>query len=169
MEKFSGSVIDLMNQNKNTTCTWSVNETNNNSKNSGRVYVSGKKFRQEMAFEQSDGQKMEIFAVSDGEIIYIWNTDQKNEGMKMKLDSVEAENKPDDTDVKTGKIEGQAADFQNKVEYSCSPWAVDDSKFAIPEDVTFTDLSEMMNQYQNMADELPKISMPPQESTDPEE
>ena len=76
--------------------------------------------------------------ISDGTYMYTWNTETKAQGMKIKITEPTAEN-TNTTNTNNGSV-----NLDDKVDMKCSPWLVDNSKFSIPTDVTFTDLSELM-------------------------
>lgn len=154
---YTGNILDLINQNKDITCTWSVLDEDNNAKNSGQIYISGNKFRQDLIIEhQKTNLKTETVSVSDGEFIYIWQLDNTNEGMKMKL---EPEDTQSETETGTGNI-----NLTEKYNYQCSPWNVDPSKFNIPKNIKFSDINEMVNKYQEIEKNIPSINIPmPQE------
>ncbi len=112
--------------------------------------VSGKKMKAEgISYDKSmtSGAMM-----SDGSFTYIWDTVSKK-GMKMTI--------PTEEDVEKLKDQGQnVPDFSKeevKKEYEdkgytmdCKETRVSDSDFIPPTDVTFTDLSAMMEQSKKM-------------------
>jgi len=149
-ETFSGSVLDLLSQNKNATCTWSYTDPEDQQTNTGTVYISGKKFRQEISMDTAEEEKINISTISDGDFVYMWNSSQPGQGIKMKLD-LEQTDGEEDTKIDTPTDVQSSVELEKKFDYHCSAWVVDNSKFNLPEGVQFMDLAETMNQ-------LPTIS-----------
>ena len=69
---------------------------------------------------------------------YIWG-DSMPQGIRMTV--------PDSQDsVNSIPQEAQMFDMNKEMNYSCSPWSVDDSYFKVPNNIKFMDISQMMNQ-----------------------
>lgn len=105
------------------------------------VFISGKKMAQEVAVTSTDKEspKVNMRMISDGEYMYTWNIENKSQGMKIKITEPTAEDKTEGTPAKASSV-----DLDEKVDMKCSSWIADNSKFTVPADVTFTDLSELM-------------------------
>jgi uncharacterized protein (DUF1499 family) len=155
-ETFSGSVLDLINQNKNITCVWSYIDSESQQANTGTIYVSGKKFRQQMSVDIAEEGKMDVNIISDGDSLYMWNSNQPGQGVKMKLDFDQTGETDTDTNVQS------SVDLEKKFDYQCSPWVVDNSKFTLPEGIQFMDLSETMNQIKDIGQNLPQTPTVPE-------
>lgn len=162
-ESFSGTMRDLMNRGKSVQCEWMA-KGDGDDVTKGSLYISGKKFRQIIKSESTDPEigNMEIEAISDGEYMYTWNSKDKQNGMKMKLD--EAEETADSTAKDAPKE--QQVNIDNKFDYKCKNWNADQSMFTAPSGVNFVDLSEMMKGFQDkikssMPSGMPSISIPP--------
>lgn len=151
---FFGSLQDLMKKGSSLKCTWEVSEEGAVQK--GVMYVSGDKFRQEVTVEGSDALSMNM--ISDGEWLYQWNPSNK-QGTKMKYAEIAKmeedmkaqgfeEVKEDDS------MEGTAEALNQKINYKCEAWKVDNAKFVSPGDVQFTDatkaLEDLMKGAENM-------------------
>lgn len=130
-----GSFKSLLSGGKNMTCTYSNNDT----QGGGTVYVADKKFRSDSTVDIK-GKTSEAHVLSDGDYIYIWSD---KEGSKMKL--TEAEKIASQTAVQNQSL--QALD--KEMNMKCDSWNVETSKFVVPTDVKFNDLTEMMMKIQS--------------------
>lgn len=136
------SVRDLLTAGKNQKCTVSLSETNEKGAKTdtqGTIYISGKKMAEEIAVTSTDKSmpSVNMRMISDGAYMYTWDVESKAKGMKIKM--TEPIGTADNT-----KPANSGVNLDEKVNMKCSVWLVDDSKFTVPTDVTFTDLSEMM-------------------------
>lgn len=102
------------------------------------IQTSGKKFYQEAV--TSGEQPSTMYAISDGEWIYTWNTAQPKNGIKMNMVELEKQSTPAPTSSLV-KVQNQEIDLNSEVELDCKPWTVDANKFLPPKDITFQDLS----------------------------
>jgi len=131
----TGSIFDLLKLGNTAKCTFSSDT--DSVRTSGTTYLSGKQVRGDFSII-SEGTLIESHMYSDGEWVYTWSS-LLPQGIKMKLDAAESEKMQQDAQ----KIEGME-DFQNKFDYKCSDWTVDDSMFVLPNGVQFTDFSETL-------------------------
>ena len=128
-----GSIMSLLSGGKSVTCKMSYPDGGT----SGTIYVADKKVRGDFTAE-ADGKQMESHMIQDGDFGYFWSG---NQGTKMKTsDSAQASPAPN--------AQTSAPDLNKDVDMDCSSWSVDASKFELPADVKFTDLTEMMMQIQ---------------------
>lgn len=135
-ETFSGSLMEAIAQGVPMKCSYEAN---------GVYYegfVKGENYRGKVS---QDDQTMEVI-VTDG-YSYIWQ-EGKTQGMKMAFDA-EAVEETNDEDV--------SAFARPDIEYRCSPAVVTDSKFSLPEDVSFLDLDQMMNQGQLSEEQIDQL------------
>ena len=121
------------------TCTFEHNDGVNVS--SGTVYIAdgAERMRGDFVISQSAGGPMEAHLIRDGGYNYLWGS-AFPQGIKTE---VTAENRN-----KLFDDENNSAVDEN-TEYSCVAWNVDGSKFALPGDVTFTDMSAQMGAMQD--------------------
>lgn len=94
--------------------------------------------RADFSSQDSDGKTVSGHLITDGTTSWIW-TDAAPEGMKMSFtatSSMQAQNSAH----QGGSIDPNAA-----MNYSCSPWSPDQSEFTLPSNITFSDMSQMMN------------------------
>lgn len=128
------SLADLLGLGEKVKCSMKVDEEE---KMEAVVYVSGKKFKQEM---KTEGQ--EITVLSDGEWMYMWNSMMPKTGTKMKLEELKNENSGGGEPV-SGNV-----DMDKKFKMECVPWNAGANDFAIPAGVEFKDATAEMNKLQ---------------------
>lgn len=128
-----GSLKSLIGVGKNQTC----DITYTDGKGSGKIYVNDKKFRGDFD-TMVDGKAYMSHMISDGTYAYTW-TDDTKQGTKFSVEAMEKVS-ASPTSAQTQ----QGADLDANVDMKCSGWGVDNSKFIPPSDVTFTDMSAIM-------------------------
>lgn len=126
------SIKSLLSGGKNVICT--VKYPDGEETAEGKIYVSGQKMRGDFNMTVS-GKAMESHMISDGSYVYSWSS-ESGQGVKMKIDQTEVKASPT----------SESVDIDKEVDMDCSSWGVDNSKFSIPSNIQFTDLSEMMMQ-----------------------
>lgn len=132
----TGKFADLLGAGKNLTCTFSTSSDGTTS--SGTVYVAGNNKMRGDFTTLSGGQTNQTSMIRDGQWYYTWGPSMPN-GIKMKLADVEG------TQGQTGQAGAQqTANLDQQVDYKCSSWGVDESKFSPPSDIQFSDYSAMM-------------------------
>jgi hypothetical protein len=142
-EQSQSSLRDLIALGKNQKCivtTSNVNEEGIKTDTASTIYIYGKKMAQEVAVTTTEKNtpNVNMRMISDGEYMYSWNLENKSQGMKIKI------TEPSDGGVQNTNGQTGSVNLDNKVDMKCSTWFVDNSKFTIPSDVSFTDLSELM-------------------------
>lgn len=155
----SSSLRELLALGKNQKCTvttTSADDDGTKTDTVGTIYISGKKMAQEVSVTSTDKEipKINMRMISDGSYVYTWNTDTKNQGMKMKFEETQAEDKTPDTN----NTQAKGVNMDEKYDMKCTGWVVDNSKFAIPADVQFTDLSEMLKNLPTMPANIPSAN-----------
>lgn len=149
------SMRDLLGMGKNQKCTITMSDTDKDgvkTDTQGTLYISGKKLSEDITVTSTDKEMPQISMrmISDGTYMYTWNLESKSQGMKFKItEPAEVEDKTDN-DQTSGSV-----NLDEKVDMKCSSWSVDESKFAIPKDVQFSDLSEMMKNIPTMPANIP--------------
>lgn len=150
----SSSLRDLIALGKNQKCvvtTSTTDEEGIKTDTISTIYISGKKMAQEVSVASSDKKtpNVNMRMISDGEFMYSWNTESKNQGMKIKI------TEPSDGGVQNTNGQSGSVDLDNKFDMKCSGWLVDNGMFTIPSDVQFTDLSELMKNIPTMPANIP--------------
>lgn len=135
------SLRELLANGQNQKCTFSMSETDENDNKTttdGTLYISGKKMAEEVQITNSGngGMNTNMMMISDSDKIYTWDPSKKTPGMMFKMTAP--------TGTEDNKTQNQNVDLDKKIDMKCSPWAADESKFTVPTDVKFTDLSELM-------------------------
>lgn len=141
-KSFTGTLSDLLKSGQNYNCTYGYTDENGN-KMSGKAYVAaaGNKLNGEFEMTQGNGTKMNGFVISDGEYNYVW-TSLESQGYRSKVE-------PGDDSIFNSSESSVGLNDQNQLDFNCSPWTVDNSKFVPPSDIKFVDLSAAM---ENMND-----------------
>ena len=122
-----GTFSDLSKKGGSYEC--SVSHSVSVAESNGKVYVSSTKIRGDFSSKIPQvNMTVNSTMVSDGTHIYTW-TDMAKTGFKAKI--VESA-KPTSEDT-------VGNEYMQNLEYSCAPWAVDESKFVIPGDIKFID------------------------------
>lgn len=135
-EAFSGDLREIIARGVPMKCSYEIDGVEYES------LVKGENYRGKVS---QNGQTMEV-VVSDG-YSYIWQ-EGKNQGMKMAFDADIAEEVGD---------EDAAAFASPDIEYRCFPATVSDNQFSLPEDVSFLDLDQMMNQDQFSEEQIEQL------------
>ena len=127
------TVQDLMARGKSMKCTYTFDvEEGDGETSTGVIYMADKNARTEITVKNADGSTGKMYAIVDQEWTHNW-IDGASEGIKMKLEASEMDEENEET----------VSDMTNEVEFECKSWKKDNSKFEIPTNVVFQDLSEM--------------------------
>jgi len=125
-----GSIKDLIGLGKNVTCT--ITYPTDEGTSNGTVYVAGdKRLRGDFTINFQD-QEMDSHMIQDGIWVYTWSS-ATPQGTKMKVE----ENVP----TPTPGAQTQNFDANTQVDYKCSNWSVDNSKFQPPSNIQFVEFS----------------------------
>ena len=149
-ESMNASLKDLVAQGRSVQCSFSFNDDKAKTSSTGTLFASGKKFSQTSQVIMNNGktpvtQRMNV--ISDGSFVYTWNPEVKSSGMKISMDTGSAPT--------PGTAKEAPANLDQKMDMKCTPWTADETKFNVPTDVKFTDLSSMMKGVQNNLKNLP--------------
>ncbi len=138
------SLTDFFSMTGSQQCTFS-DKTNTSS---GTIYTDNGKMRGDFQSTNS-GKTMMTHMVNDGTYIYYWTEGTKT-GYKMSLATVKEQaakitmapqnnNSGEEQSPSSGPV-----NMNQQADYSCQAWSADVSKFVLPQDVTFTDYTTMM-------------------------
>lgn len=94
-----------------------------------------------------DSEKSYMYTIYDGEYVYAWQTSQK-EGTKFKIDPKEY--------FQPQPQEAVQEDYSKDLSYKCSAWVVDPHEFDLPEDISFQDMSSIMEEAQKATSDAQK-------------
>jgi len=137
----SKSLKELLGLGTSQKCTYEVEVDGQKTK--GEIVISGKKFKQTMEITTKEGI-MKVNSINDGIYYYSWSDAAKGTGTKIKIEAVETA-APTGTEQKQ-----QSVDWNEKIDYKCSPATLSESDLVIPADIKFVDLNETMKNLQNM-------------------
>jgi hypothetical protein len=132
-------------------CTWSAVENGNDV--SGTLYVSGKKFRQESVTTDSKTKALsQNYSLGDGETVYTWGAMMGGRGVKISMASLE--------NMVTGTPSGTPSQvnavLDQQYQYQCQPWTADESQFVPPTNITFSDMSQLIKNMQQLENKYGK-------------
>jgi outer membrane lipoprotein-sorting protein len=137
-ETIKSTLLDLVKSGKSLKCTFSTGDSNGTY--SGVTYVSGIKSSSNFKITAPDGSITESNTIMNGEWMYIWSPGVA-QGTKMKISDFQTQ---DNTQANS-----QTNVAKNSIDYKCSAWIADNSKFNPPSEIQFVDLSETLKKTQN--------------------
>ncbi|PIP55526.1 MAG: hypothetical protein CO183_00480 [Candidatus Zambryskibacteria bacterium CG_4_9_14_3_um_filter_42_9] len=129
-----GSLRSLVSLGRNVMCTFTSSADGYESE--GTVYISAdNSMRGDFTSNFTAQGSVESHMIMNADNSYFWSG---NQGTKMSTNKL---NK--DTGVSTDS--NQSVDLDSDVDYKCSEWSRDNSKFSVPSTVTFIDIDAMIN------------------------
>ena len=131
----TGTIVGLLSGGKTLTCTIAYP----NDKGTGTVFVADKKFAGDFNMKDAAGKATTAHIISDGTDIYIWSS-AMNGGIKMSLAAAKS--------AATNAQNNQSVNINQNVSMNCGAWTVDASKFIVPTNITFSDMSKFFPQGQ---------------------
>lgn len=129
------SLAKLFANKENLTCSFSYSEENSNIEGVG-YFAGGDKMRVDYS-GQFDGTESNFGTIVDGNTSYFWDNNTK-EGYITKVDPGTLQPSDDSTTSNS-----QNLDTNKDIDFKCSKWSVDSSKFNEPTNVKFTDFSKI--------------------------
>ena len=135
-ESFFGSMQDLITRGKSLKCTYKVKESGNESE--VVMYISNGNVRTEMEINTDEGETIESNMVIDKDWMYMWNSFTPN-GTKMDMRKM-----PKGEDVTDSDVNKSTANLAKELDYKCRAWIPNNSKFKVPTDIQFNDITEIM-------------------------
>ncbi len=124
-QNFSGSMQELMARGGSWTCD--VSSTAGGVTSSGTTYVANGMVRSDFTSEIPQVGNIESHMIVRDGLAYTW-TSMMNQGFKFPISQAEGE----------AEVSAEvAAQVSQDYDFSCSPWAVDVSRFALPSGITF--------------------------------
>ncbi len=149
--KYSGKLNDLFSLGGNVMCTFGAATEGSN----GTVYVAnnGNQMRSDFSTKAADGSTLNSHMMRDGQFAYVWSDDQA-QGTKIAISDTELTVSPNpQSPTKNSEI------LDANYAYDCATWIVDNSKFTLPTDKDFIDLSQQLQQLQNQAQQqIPAVN-----------
>lgn len=138
MDLSQGSLIDLLTSGKAQICTYS--STSNSVNVDGTVYVANKKMRSDFT-STANSTTTNAHIIVDSDYSYFWS-DNSSLGIKtpVKQNTPTLSESQDQASMQQSDSDTNAS-LNQDVSYKCSNWTEDDSKFTLPDNITFTDYS----------------------------
>lgn len=130
-----GSLKSLFTLGENLKCTFRYADPETGYTTEGTTYITDKRMRGDFITTQQ-GVVYNTKTIMDGDVVYTWGDSPQGE-MAMKFTIDESNTSNDDNNP---------LERDDQVEYECSRWSVDSSRFVPPSDVEFQDLSAIMQQ-----------------------
>ena len=129
-DEFFGTVKDLMKRG-DMTCTFT--RTDEGGTLEGTVYVARDgRMAGDFTMKHPQFGTMNMHTIRDGDYGYTWGFPSETEGMKVKLD---------DDGMPTKRDAKGDPGIDDPMQYTCTRWRVDASKFRVPSGVNFQDIS----------------------------
>ena len=126
----SGTFASLMAMGGSYTCDVKTNFDGNVSQ--GKMYINGKTFRGDFS-STVNNQGMTTHMIHTGDVMWSW-TDGMAQGFKMAIPEASASG---DTPTSNAQF-----DYNQNVEYTCTPWMVDQALLTPPATIDFMELGE---------------------------
>lgn len=134
-KEVTGNMEEIFNLGKNFKC-----ETNTSDGQKITMYTYGQKIKVVMLMP--DSEKDQLLTLYDGKTLYGWQSNQK-EGTKLSVNSQDY--------FKPAPSEAVQEDESKKLSYKCQPWVVDPHEFDLPSEITFQDMTGIMQEAQEAA------------------
>ncbi len=128
-----GSILGLLSGGKNVNCQITYPDN----KGTGSIFVSDKKFAGDFTMKGTDGKETTGHMISDGTFMYVWSS---GISMGIKMNLADAKNAAQNTQT------NQSIDINQEVNLNCNPWITDSSKFTVPSNIQFRDVSQLLKQ-----------------------
>ena len=126
------TMTDLMARGKSVKCTY-TQEVEGGGTAAGVVYMADKKARTEITVNEDSGRAGKMYAIIDHEWTYSW-VEGSSKGYKMTLEASELDKKQKE----------DVSDLAKEIDFKCKSWKKDSSKFKVPSNVVFENLTEMI-------------------------
>ena len=124
---------DLIARGKSIKCVYK--DTTQGSQGEAVMYISGNKVKTEVEVKTDTGDTIKSYMVMDNDWMYMWNSFTAN-GTKMNVKKMP---KQENAQNNQGM-----ADLSKRMSYKCSAWPPDNSKFVLPNNIVFNDITDMM-------------------------
>lgn len=144
-ESFFGSMQDLIARGKSLKCTYKTSSSDGGDEYETVMYISGGNVKTETEIKTEEGKTMENHMAINKDWMYMWNSFMPK-GMKADMSKM-----PEMDNVTDSDINKDMANLAKNMDYKCRTWIPNSSKFKIPTDIQFEDITEMMA---GMAEEI---------------
>ncbi|HZS42791.1 MAG TPA: hypothetical protein VFA52_01090 [Candidatus Paceibacterota bacterium] len=130
----NGTLRNLLAMGKNVMCT--IDESTASSSLMGTMYIAGTNMRGDFTSSFNGSAKLDSHMIRNGDIMYAWSGSQ---GAKMTY------NTSDMSNASANSKSQSNVNLDQKVNYHCSSWSPDNSKFSAPTNVNFIDINAAMH------------------------
>ena len=125
---------DLMARGKNMKCTYTQDLDEKDAEMAtGVVYMADKNARVEITVKGKNRPDAKMYSLIKQDWMYSW-TEGSSAGYKMTMEVAEM----------SDEDEQNMASLSKEIEFECKSWKKDNSKFNVPTDINFQDMTEMM-------------------------
>lgn len=126
------TIPDIIGRGQSLECDWKMPVAGENPFHTGKLWTTGSKGRSHVTANIS-GMAMEANAVYQGDAVYTWTmVGGQKMGMKFSPSKLEEMNSS-----MTPQQKQQAEQIRQSMIFNCKPWAADDTKFVLPQDIEF--------------------------------
>jgi len=144
-QQISGSIEDLIGQNKTFKCELVAQNEDNIM--AGTTYIADQMARSDFQVAMSENQTITSHMINDGTWMYTWSDEYPQQAMKIKLDTMQSEQ------FEAEEVQGQAQNYglnnyEAQLDYKCYNWTKDSQMFIPPAEINFMDFSQMLEQAQ---------------------
>ena len=129
------TIHDLINSDATQMCTFSVAATATSSSMSGTVYMASKNMQGDFVVKDAAEKITNAHMIISNNTVYLWSDTSSSKGVKVSWSLASSSNA---LSAKGG------VDVNQPTEYSCSSWTPDLSKFTIPTNIQFIDVSGLI-------------------------
>lgn len=147
----ANSLRSLLGLNTNLHCR--IQDDSDSEKGIGEIFVSGDKLAGSFSSTDASEQTTTHHLVQVDKVMYVWNSGE-NQGFKMPIVDIETNSTTEEATTTTNNP-NDVVDLDKEIDFQCDNWQVDNSKFSIPTDINFVDLTEITNQLPAMNQTLP--------------
>jgi len=138
-ESFFGSMQDLIARGKSLKCTYKQSASDSDDEYETVMYISGGNVKTETKIKTGEGKTGENDMVINKDWMYMWNSFTPK-GMKVDMSKM-----PEMDNVSDNDVNKDMASLAKNMDYKCRAWIPDNSKFKVPADIEFQDITEMMS------------------------
>lgn len=138
-DKVNGPIYSLLGQNKKLACAFT---RDNDPEMRGNIYIDHNNLRGDFTItNEQEGNSFQSHLIRNDGWSYVWTENDKT-GSKVKI----TEHEIDSSEL-----------IHNDLEYTCTQWQPESSKFTTPSDVTFIDLTKEIQSVRERIESLEKI------------
>ncbi|MFZ2152763.1 MAG: hypothetical protein WAV41_01765 [Microgenomates group bacterium] len=140
-EQAKRSLSDLIGSGVAQKCNWRWDDGGSSA--SGSMWISGKRFKQEInTVDATTKKETKMIVATDEKNVYMWSSEMGKKGIKM----------PVGEDQANSGVENEKIDWNTQYNYECAPAVVTDKDLSPPDDIEFEDLGIQLQQLKELQD-----------------